>query len=260
MDPSQVSQVLTNLAVNARDAIGGVGTLHISCANARFDDAPSLGRGDAGPGDYVVLTVRDSGSGMPPEVIEHLFEPFFTTKAPGEGTGLGLATVHGIVHQNGGFIDVASEPGRGTTFRIGLPRYVGRAAEGEAAEGATPRGQETVLLVEDEPAILNVVRRMLENLGYRVLAAVTPGQAIRMAEEHAGAIDLLVSDVVMPEMNGRDLAKRLLVLHPGIRRLFVSGYAAEIIAYRGVLDEGTHFLQKPFSSAALSAKVREALG
>jgi CheY-like chemotaxis protein len=193
--------------------------------------------------------------------LAHLFEPFFTTKGLGVGTGLGLATVYGIVKQNNGFIYVYSEPDRGTTFKIYLPRHVGKT-EKLQAEGPTDeagRGYETVLLVEDEPAILNLGRVMLERLGYQVLAAGRPGEAIRLAEEHTGQIHLLMTDVVMPEMNGRDLAKNLLSLYPDLKRLFMSGYTANVIAHHGVLDQGVHFIQKPFSLKELTAKVREAL-
>jgi CheY-like chemotaxis protein len=197
---------------------------------------------------------------MDAEPLSHLFEPFFTTKGVGEGTGLGLATVYGIIKQNQGFVNVYSEPGRGTTFRIYLPRYEGGTAE-EAPKPAedVSRGHETILLVEDEPAILALGTKMLNRLGYRTLAAASPGEALRLAREHAGEIHLLVTDVVMPEMNGRDLARNLLSLYPNLKRLFMSGYTANVIAHQGVLDEGVNFMQKPFSFRELSAKVRQAL-
>ncbi len=261
LDPSQINQILANLCVNARDAIDGVGTISIETETILVDAACCADHRDASPGSYVVLGVRDDGCGMTGEVIEHLFEPFFTTKGPREGTGLGLATVYGIVRQNGGFVTVHSEPGRGAAFRVCFPEYrgkIGSVPTVEAGAMAQP-GKETVLLVEDEPAILKVATRMLERLGYEVLPAGTPGAAIRIADEHPGAIHLLMADVVMPEMNGRDLAKRLLACYPSMKRLFMSGYTADVIAHRGVLDEGVHFIQKPFSSASLSVKVREAL-
>jgi CheY-like chemotaxis protein len=179
----------------------------------------------------------------------------------GQGTGLGLATVYGIVKQNHGFINVYSEPGRGTTFQIHLPRHTERAVGpgGEAAVPTPGRGHETILLVEDEASILRVSRRLLENLGYTVLAAATPGEAMQLAREHAGEIHLLITDVVMPEMNGRDLARNLLSQYPNLRRLFMSGYTANVIAHHGVLDPGVHFLQKPFTIPALADKVREVL-
>ncbi len=261
VDPSQVNQLLANLCVNARDAIAGVGAISIETGIAVIDEAHCADHRDASPGTYVVLGVGDNGCGMTSEIIDHLFEPFFTTKGPREGTGLGLATVYGIVRQNGGFVDVCSEPGKGTTFRIYLPEYQVKAGTIPAVDAVaqTQTGKETVLLVEDEPAILKVATRMLERLGYDVLPAGTPGSAIRIADEHPGDIHLLVADVVMPEMNGRDLAKRLIATYPAMKRLFMSGYTADVIAHRGVLDEGVHFIQKPFTSAALSVKVREAL-
>jgi CheY-like chemotaxis protein len=193
--------------------------------------------------------------------VGHLFEPFFTTKPMGQGTGLGLATVHGIVRQNGGFVSVASEPGRGTTFRIYLPRYTrtDAAVRPSLAPQSARRGPETVLLVEDEPAILRLGQRMLQKLGHVVLVASTPAEALRIARSHEGEIHLLVTDVVMPGMSGRELATSILGLHPKLKLLFMSGYTANVIAQHGVLDEGVHFLQKPFSQADLALKVREAL-
>jgi CheY-like chemotaxis protein len=198
---------------------------------------------------------------MDKEAQSHLFEPFFTTKEMGKGTGLGLATVYGVVKQNNGFINVYSEPGQGTTFKIYLPRHLDKTAPllKQEPDKPTERGRETVLLVEDELAILEMTTEILERLGYNVLAAGTPGEAIRLAQEYPGLIDLLLTDVVMPEMNGRDLAKNLLSIYPDIRRLFMSGYTANVIAHHGVLDEGVHFIQKPFSMNDLGAKIREAL-
>ena len=261
VDPSQIDQILANLCVNARDAIADVGKLTIETANSDFDADYCAAHAGFGPGEYVRLAVSDDGCGMDEETLAHVFEPFFTTKTVGEGTGLGLAMVYGIVKQNDGFINVCSEPGHGTTFTIYLPRYVGKAeqARGEDAGEPLVRGQETILLVEDERAILEMTTEMLELHGYVVVAALTPGEAIRMAREHTGDIHLLMTDVVMPEMNGRDLAKNLLSIYPHIKRLFTSGYTADLIAHRGVLDDGVHFLQKPFSMKGLAAKVREAL-
>jgi CheY-like chemotaxis protein len=206
--------------------------------------------------------VSDDGCGMSSEVTSHLFEPFFTTKGIGKGTGLGLATVYGIVRQNEGFITAASEPGKGSTFTLYLPRFGGKlTAAPLAAPLETPRGKgETLLLVEDEAAILGLGKEMLETLGYRVLIAATPAEAIRTAETHAGTIHLLITDVVMPGMNGRELARRLGAIRQGLRCLFMSGYTANVIAHRGVLEEGVHFLQKPFAMKDLGLKVREALG
>jgi two-component system cell cycle sensor histidine kinase/response regulator CckA len=262
MDPSQIDQILANLSVNARDAIAGVGKVTIETENIGFDKAYCADHAGFVPGEYVLLAVSDGGCGMDQEILDKLFEPFFTTKETGKGTGLGLATVYGIVKQNNGFIAVYSEPDRGTTFKIYLPRYRGKAeqAQTEGLQGPVMRGRETVLVVEDEPALLNLNKSMLEKLGYRVMTAGTPGEAIRLAEEHAGEIHLLLTDVVMPEMNGRDLAKKMLSLYPNLKRLFMSGYTADVIAHHGVLDEGVHFIQKPFSRNDLAAKVREALG
>jgi CheY-like chemotaxis protein len=198
---------------------------------------------------------------MDQETLSQAFEPFFTTKEVGKGTGLGLATVYGIAKQNDGFISVYSEPGAGTTFRVHLPRHADEAERVQHGSAAAPaaRGHETILLVEDEPAILALATEMLERQGYCVLAASRPGEAIRVAEEHAGEIHLLMTDVVMPEMNGRDMAQALLATRPSLRLLFASGYTADVIAYRGVVDEGMHFIQKPFTQQSLAAKVREVL-
>ncbi len=263
MDPGQIDQILANLAVNARDAIEGVGTLTIETGNATIDEAYCQTHPDFAPGRYVRLTVSDSGCGMDEQTLGQVFEPFFTTKESGKGTGLGLATVYGIVRQNEGFIHVYSEPGHGTTFRIYLPRHEGRGPDAAEPDESQPlpaaRGEETVLFVEDEPAMLQLGVEMLEDLGYRVLSAATPNEALDTAREYDGEIHLLVTDVVMPQMNGRDLAGRLRALYPGIARLYTSGYTANVIAHRGVLDEGVLFLQKPFAAPALAAKVRRAL-
>jgi PAS domain S-box-containing protein len=263
VDPAQIDQLLANLVVNARDAIGSrQGRVAIETRAVSLNEAECAEHPDSTPGDYVMLAVSDNGCGMDEETRAHIFEPFFTTKGVGEGTGLGLATVYGVVKQNMGFIDVQSEPGAGTSFRIYLPVYRSGAIrdERERESEAAERGHETVLLVEDEPAILKMTKMMLERLGYRVIPASTPGEAIQLAEERADEIHLLMTDVVMPEMNGRDLAKRLLSLHPMMRRLFMSGYTADVIAHHGVLDEGVNFIQKPFSMRDLGRKIREALG
>ena len=261
VDPSQIDQVLANLCVNARDAITGTGKLTIETGAATFDDAYCAVHAGFVPGEFVLMAVSDDGCGMDAETRANLFEPFYTTKGVGEGTGLGLAMVYGMVKQNDGFINVYSEPGQGTTIKIYLPRHRGRAGQIREKSPAESDnlGIETVLLVEDEPAILNMTRQMLQRLGYTVVAAATPGDAIRLAREGAGQIDLLMTDVVMPEMNGRDLAKNLLSLYPDLKRLFMSGYTANVIAHHGVLDEGVHFIQKPFSKADLAVKIREVL-
>ncbi|MBN1424077.1 PAS domain S-box protein [Candidatus Fermentibacteria bacterium] len=260
MDPSQVDQVLANLCVNARDAIRGVGEVAIETKNVTVDEACCADRAGFVPGSYVQLSVSDDGCGMDKETLGRVFEPFFTTKGVGEGTGLGLSTVYGIVKQNEGFIDAYSEPGAGTVITIYLPSQGEGVQEEEQEKGSGVRrgGGETVLLVEDDGAILRMGARMLEGLGYRVVTAGTPWDAIRQAER-AGEIDLLITDVVMPEMNGRELARRIGGMKPGLRCLYMSGYTADVIAHRGVVDAGVRFLQKPFTLEELARKVREAL-
>ncbi len=261
IDPSQIDQILANLCVNARDAIAGVGKVTIETGNTSFDEAYCTDHVGFFPGDFVLLAVSDNGSGMDKGVLDKLFEPFFTTKGIGQGTGLGLATVYGIVKQNNGFINVYSEPGQGTTFRLYLPRHLGKADQISKDEltATELRGNETILLTEDEPSILEMTAIMLEGMGYTVLKAGTPREAIRMAEEHIGDIHLLITDVVMPGMNGRDLGSNILSRYPYIKHLFMSGYTANVIAHQGVLDKGVHFIQKPFSVSSLAAKVRDAL-
>ncbi|MBI5341917.1 MAG: response regulator [Deltaproteobacteria bacterium] len=261
IDPSQVDQILANLLVNARDAIAGVGKVTIETGKAVFDERYCADHAGFLPGEYVLLAVSDDGCGMDKETLARIFEPFFTTKGVGEGTGLGLATVYGIVKQNGGFVNVYSEPGKGTTFRIYMPRVVAGEAEAPAIPPSetVPGGTETLLLVEDDESILNLARTILEGYGYTLLAARRPGEAIRLAREHAGDIRLLVTDVVMPEMNGRELAEKLSLLRPGLKCLYMSGYTSNVIAHRGVLAEGVQFIQKPFSAQSLAAKVRETL-
>jgi len=261
IDPSQIDQILANLCVNARDAIAGVGKLTIETGICTFDESYCAVHMGFISGEYVFLAVSDNGSGMDAETKGKIFEPFFTTKPMDKGTGLGLSTVYGIVKQNNGFINVYSEPGQGTTFKIYLSRHTGKAGQLQQKIPKEPvsHGNETILLVEDEPAILNLTTMMLQRLGYTVLPASTPGEAIRLAREHMGKIDLLMTDVVMPEMNGRDLARNLLSLNPSLKRLFMSGYTANVIAHHGVLDEGVHFLQKPFSKKDLADSIKEAL-
>ena len=261
MDPAQVDQVLANLCVNARDAIAGIGKVTIETHNIAIDRAYCASHLDAVPGDYVLLAVSDDGCGMPPETLAKIFEPFYTTKEVGQGTGLGLATVYGIVRQNGGFINVYSEPGKGSVFKIYLPRQPGER-EGARQEklDEVPRGRgELVLLVEDEAAMLRMGQMMLERLDYRVLAANRPSQAIRVAEQHAAGIDLLITDVVMPDMRGHELARQLQTMNPKIKVMYMSGYTANAIAHRGELEPGMHFLQKPFSMMDLAAQVRSVL-
>jgi PAS domain S-box-containing protein len=261
MDPSQIDQILANLCINARDAISGVGKLTIETHRHTVDVEYCKENPGVVPGDFVVLAVSDNGCGMDKDTLENLFEPFFTLKEVGKGTGLGLATVYGIVKQNNGFIDVYSEPGQGSTFKIYLPRLVAD----EDTDKAVPEkktavgGNEIILLVEDEPTILRMTRMMLERKGYTVISAATPTQAVEKAKIHSGTIDLLMSDVVMPEMNGRDLAGQIIALYPDILILFMSGYTANVIAHQGVLDDGVAFIQKPFSMADMTLKVRQVL-
>ncbi len=261
MDPSQIDQILANLCINARDAISGVGKLTIETGRKSFDGEYCSDHPGFIPGDFVLLAVSDNGSGMDKDTLENLFEPFFTTKDVGKGTGLGLATIYGIVKQNNGFINVYSEPGQGSIFKIYLPRLIVEKDLDKAApeKKTAAGGSETILLVEDEPTILRMTRMMLERKGYTVLSAATPGAAVEKAKNHSGTIDMLMTDVVMPEMNGRDLAGQIIDLYPGIRLLFMSGYTASVIAHQGVLDETVAFIQKPFSMADLTMKVREVL-
>ncbi|MGD9874617.1 MAG: PAS domain S-box protein [Kiritimatiellia bacterium] len=260
MDPSQIDQILANLCVNARDAIADTGRVTIETENVSLDESYCAGHADSVPGDYVRLSVSDNGCGIDKETMARIFEPFFTTKATGKGTGLGLATVYGIVKQNGGNINIYSEPGQGTTFTIYLPRHAGRDESVQDVHPAEiPRGDETILVVEDNLAMLQMTRTMLELQGYTVLVANTPDEAISLAGHHAGGISLIITDVVMPGMNGRDLVLKLKSLCPHLKHLYMSGYTAGVIAQHGVSDEEARFIQKPFTKQTLSAKVREVL-
>jgi CheY-like chemotaxis protein len=261
MDPSQVDQILANLCVNARDAITGVGKLTVETGMKTFDQEYCKVHTGFVPGDFALLAVSDDGIGMDRKTMDKLFEPFFTTKDVGKGTGLGLATIYGIVKQNDGFINVYSEPDQGTTFRIYIPRCEPEedASKMQPSAVSIPGGSETILLVEDETAILQMIRMMLERKGYRVLPAGLPAEALTLAKAHEGMIHLLITDVVMPEMNGRDLAGQLTALYPNLKLLFMSGYTANIIAHQGILDEGVSFIQKPFSMADLVLQVRGVL-
>lgn len=261
MDPAQIDQILANLCVNARDAIAGVGTITIETQAVILDDDYCSRHAGCAAGEYVLLSVSDDGSGMSKVTLNTIFEPFFTTKGVGEGTGLGLATVYGIVNQNHGLINVYSEPGQGTTFKIYLPRYLGEssATASDLTAATPPSHGETVLLVEDESAIRQVSEKMLASLGYTVLAAADPAQAIQLAQNHSGRIHLLLTDVIMPEMDGRTLDQEIRRWHPDCRTVFISGYTANVIAHRGVLDEGIHFLAKPFTLHELAVKIRAAL-
>ena len=261
-DVGQLEQVVMNLAVNARDAMPFGGRLTIRTARAVMDASAARARG-LEPGEYAALVVSDTGSGMTAEVRLRIFEPFFTTKEVGKGTGLGLSTVYGIVKQSSGHIEVSSEPGKGTTFRVHLPRGTGALAEApperpSPAHGVEADGVETVLLVEDDPMVLELGSRVLRSHGYRVLVASNATEALQVAREHAGKINLLLTDVVMPGLPGPDLAARLETVTPGLRVLYVSGYADDSVARLGA-EEGISFLAKPFSGEALAARVREVL-
>jgi len=260
-DPGQVEQVILNLALNARDAMPSGGKLTIETQNAEVDEAYTRRRPIVPPARYVMLAVSDSGVGMDAATQVHIFEPFFTTKEKGKGTGLGLATVYGIVKQSGGFIWVYSEPGMGATFKIYLPRVEepSEAAETPAARPGAERGHETILLVEDEEGVREVAREFLEAIGYTVIEGRNPPEALKLAEEHPGEIHLLLTDVVMPEMGGRELAERLGKMRPDTKVLYMSGYTDDAIVHHGVIDANMAFLQKPFLRGALIRKVREVL-
>ena len=261
IDPTQIDQILANLTVNARDAITKKGRISIETSNRTLDGAYSAARPECLPGDYVVLAVSDDGCGMDENTLNNIFEPFFTTKKEGTGTGLGLATVYGIVRQNNGFINVYSEPDRGTTFRVYLPRHKDEAPEidSDESEMEIQGGTETVLLVEDDQSVLDLSKAMLEILGYTVLTARSKDLALRIAGEYEGDINLILTDVVMPDMNGKELSELVMTFKPGMKRLYMSGYTADVIAYQGVLDAHVNFLSKPFSLRELAAKVREVL-
>jgi len=261
-DRGQVEQVVMNLAVNARDAMATGGKLTIETANVDLDADRARELPGARPGAYVRLAMTDTGTGMSDETLAHAFEPFFTTKDAGKGTGLGLATVLGIVQQSGGFVAVRSEPGKGTTFEVYLPTC---DAESEAP-GATPAAAqaratgETVLVADDEQQVRQLLQAILQRQGYHVLVAATPGAAVTLARGHVGRIHLLLTDVVMPAMDGRQLAEQIMADRPEVKVLFMSGYAGSVVAARGVLEDGAAFVAKPLRPAALLAKIREVLG
>ena len=269
-DPHQIEQVLVNLAINARDAMPTGGRLTVETSNAVLDDNSVRKRPEIKPGRYVLLAVSDTGHGMDEATKGHVFEPFFTTKAPGKGTGLGLAMVYGIVKQAGGFVYVYSEPGQGTAFKVYLPRVdegtegghearAGSALPAAGVPAADPPPSETLLLVEDEDAVRALTREVLGGAGYTILEAADGAEALLLCERHLGPIHLLLSDVVMPGMGGRELADRLSALRPGLKVLFLSGYADDAVVRHGVLASQVAFLQKPFSIESLTRKVREVL-
>ncbi len=260
-DPTQVDQVLANLVVNARDAVMGHGKLVIvttqeSIGQERAEQIPG-----AQAGDYIRLSVRDNGCGMDGATLHQIFEPFFTTKPTGQGTGLGLATVYGIAIQNGGFVTAESEKGKGSTFHFYLPQHNVSSDMDTKKQGnaVMQGGSEVILFVEDESALLTLGKLQIERLGYTVLASESAHEALRVAQSHGSPIDLLITDVIMPEMNGRELWQELQILQPGIKTLFMSGYTADVIANHGVLDPGVHFIQKPFSTGKMAARIREVL-
>jgi PAS domain S-box-containing protein len=260
-DPAQVEQVIVNLAVNARDAMPDGGRLTISTADAAVDEAYARAHPDVAPGEYVALAVSDTGHGMDEETLAQIFEPFFTTKGLGKGTGLGLSTVYGIVQQSGGAVEVESAPGRGSTFRVYLPRVEQKADSlvGRPAAADAPAGSETVLVAEDEAEVRKLAVVALKRSGYKVLEASNAGEALLLCEQHSGPIDLLVTDVVMPRMSGRQLAERLAQIRPDMSVLYMSGYTDDAIVHHGVLNEGIEFIHKPFTPDALARKVRAVL-
>ncbi|HWR00303.1 MAG TPA: PAS domain S-box protein [Chlorobaculum sp.] len=261
IDPSQLDQILMNLCINARDAMSGIGRISLKAKKVHIDAMSVDSESYRVAGDYVMISVVDTGHGIPEEHMPHIFEPFFTTKELGKGTGLGLSTVYGIVKQNRGFVEFESRQEKGSSFHVFLPLHNTESenAGGEKAGASYDVGNATILVVEDEPEILNLCRLMLEKSGFKVLTAASPEEAIRIAEEWSGKIDLLLTDVVMPGMNGSDLSIKLLTISPGFRILFMSGYTADIIASHGVLDPAVNFIRKPFTIKALASKVREAL-
>lgn len=260
-DPGQIEQVVMNLVVNARDAMPQGGRLALATAHIELDETFVRRHPGAHPGSYVMLTVSDTGVGMDGETQTRVFEPFFTTKGPGKGTGLGLATVYGIVKQHEGYIAVQSEPGRGATFRVYLPRadHAAEAPEGPPVLAASPPGRETILVVEDDEAVRELAREILEERGYTVLTAGHPRDALQISERRTAPIPLLVTDLVMPEMNGWELADRLTAAQPEMRVLYMSGYTVDGLAAHGALRPGTAWLPKPFTPDDLARKVREVL-
>jgi len=259
MDPGQIDQILVNLCINSKDAITGKGKISIETKNAVLDESFFKDHMEGKPGDFVMLSISDDGCGMNPDILEHIFEPFYTTKDSGKGTGLGLATVYGIIKQNNGIINVYSESGQGTVIHIYLPGYSGKPdAIHEVSREVVMGKGETVLLVEDEERLLSLGKQMLHDLGYTVIAIGEPLEALQIADENMN-IDLLISDVIMPEMNGRELSEKLSQRYPDLKCLFMSGYTADVIAHQGIINEGIHFIQKPFSRKDLAVKIREIL-
>ncbi len=261
MDPSQIDQILANLCINARDAMESNGRIVIETGKASIDEAYCFQHPDSSQGDFVTLSVSDNGSGIDKETLNIIFEPFYTTKGMDKGTGLGLSTVYGIVKQNNGFIKVYSEPEKGTLFKVYLPRYRGELREGfEAVDKKVPEGKgERILVVEDDSSILKLTEKILQRFGYEPLIASSPAKALELARAQDEEIDLLITDVIMPKMNGRELVEALKAIFPKLKYLYMSGYTADVIAHSGVLEHGVNFIQKPFSSKDLAAKIREVI-
>ncbi len=261
IDTSQLDQILLNLCINARDAIQGTGTITIETDNITFQNDFYNNYERISGGDYVLLSIKDNGCGMSDAVKASLFEPFFTTKEKGKGTGLGLATVYGAVKQNKGFVDVVSEEGKGTTMKIFLPRCFDEKKKDDirTEQALITYDNVTVLLVEDEPMILEIAETLLKRMGFSVITADNPKDALTLAHSNSGLIDILMTDIIMPEMNGRDLAKKIQFFYPHIRVLLMSGYTADIIDHYGLTHEKVHFIEKPFSMNSLSAVLQEVL-
>jgi two-component system, cell cycle sensor histidine kinase and response regulator CckA len=261
VDPGQMEQVLVNLVVNARDAMARGGTVTIETANIKLDGTYASRHIGVTPGEYVMLAISDTGTGMDHDTQSRIFEPFFTTKEKGKGTGLGLSTVYGIVKQSGGNVWVYSEPGKGTTFKVYLPQVEDEAITREESKAliTMKRGSETVLLVEDEDMVRKLTGELLEESGYVVLEANGGEEAISIFNERKAPIDLLITDVVMPKISGKEVAEQLKKIHPETKVLFMSGYTDEAIVHHGIVDSGIAFIQKPFSENALTRKVRDVL-
>jgi CheY-like chemotaxis protein len=260
-DPGQIEQVIMNLVVNARDAMPKGGRLTVETADVELDAAYASEHVTVKPGRYLMLAVTDTGTGMSPDTVAHIFEPFYTTKEGGRGTGLGLSTVYGIVKQSEGYVWVYSELGRGSTFKVYLPRVDGPAEALPAAKvpAANQTGSETILLVEDQPQVRELAEMVLGGKGYSVVVAATPEEAERVCEQRDREIHLLLTDVIMPGVSGRELARRLTARQPNMRVLYMSGYTFNVMAQGGMLEDGVAFLQKPFTPSTLADKVREVL-
>ncbi len=262
MDPSQINHVLAEVCLNAKDALNDKGTITITTGTASINQTLCEHQPELIPGEYITLTISDDGQGMDNETLTNIFEPFYTRKEMGKGQGLGMATVYGIIEQNNGFINVASEPDVGTCITIYLPQNTNAAPLTLVTPNktdTTAKDTPTIVLVEDEPENLEMYHTMLEGLGYNVLAAGTPQQCLQLAKSYTGRIDLLITDVVMPEINGRELADKFVALNPGTKCLFMSGYSAEVITRKGVLAKGINFIEKPFTMQNFATKIKNIL-